>query len=164
MGQHGFICRGRGPRQAPARAARGSEERPRGAFGAVRAHVHALQCMRWGLLSVAVLVVVHFPAWCRARAAGAGALEGGGGMRTLVTDQRFARAIGARFPSFGRKILGDAGQGAGARGGGGGPHGDGSGDEGEGSRDAAGGAETAYMVMVDAGSSGSRAPKEPAHL
>ena len=157
MGQHGFICRGRGPRQAPARAARGSEERPRGAFGAVRAHVHALQCMRWGLLSVAVLVVVHFPAWCRARAAGAGALEGGGGMRTLVTDQRFARAIGARFPSFRRKILGDAGQGAGARGGGGGPHGDGSGDEGEGSRDAAGGAETAYMVMVDAGSSGSRA-------
>jgi len=101
----------------------------------------ALKCWAWAALAVVVLVAV----------------EGGGrGVRTPV-DQRTARALETRFPSFRRPISGDAGHGGGREGmSEGGWGGDGR-DEEQGVHDAARGAEASYMVMVDAGSSGSRA-------
>jgi Golgi nucleoside diphosphatase len=101
----------------------------------------ALKCWAWAALAVVVLVAVQ---------------GGGRGVRTPV-DQRTTRALETRFPSFRRPTLGDAGHGGGREGmSESGWGGDGR-DEEQGSHDAAGGAEAAYMVMVDAGSSGSRA-------
>lgn len=102
----------------------------------------ALKCWAWAALAVAVLVAVQ---------------GGGRGVRTPV-DQLTARALETRFPSLRRPIPGDAGHGGRREGMSEGGWGGGDGrDEEQGSHDASGGTQAAYMVMVDAGSSGSRA-------
>lgn len=97
----------------------------------------ALNCR--AVLAVAVLVAVQ-----------------GGGRSTRTPDEkRKAYALNTRFPLLRRSVPGDAGHGGGSEGGreGEGKWEDGR-DEGKRRKDED---ETAYMVMVDAGSSGSRA-------
>ena len=106
-----------------------------------RMSASALKFWAWAALAMVVLVAVQ---------------GGGRGVGTPV-DQLTARVLETRFPSFRHPIPGDAGHGGRREGmSEGGWGGDGR-DEEQGSHDAAGGEEAAYMVMVDAGSSGSRA-------